>query len=139
MVHKRVIADAGPLVAYLKRDDQQHAWAEEMFRRFHTPLRTCDAVLSEAFFLLQQTHGGGEQLLALLERGLVVPDFNLAAELPAIAQLLRRYRSVPMSLADACLVRMAEQERDVAVFTLDSDFKIYRRHGRQTIPLISPE
>ena len=139
MAHKSIIADAGPLVAYLKRDDEHHAWAEEMFHHFHAPLRTCDAALSEAFFLLQQTHGGGEQLLALLERGLVIPDFDLAAELPAIAHLMRRYQSVPMSLADACLVRMAEQERDAAVFTLDSDFKIYRRHGRQTIPLIFPE
>ena len=139
MAHKTLLTDAGPLVAYLKRDDEHHAWAEEMFRQFREPLRTCDAVLSEAFFLLQQTHGGAEGLLALLERGLVVPDFDLAAELPAIAPLLRRYRNVPMSLADACLVRMAERERDTAVFTLDSDFKIYRRHGRQTIPLIFPE
>ncbi len=139
MAHKRIIADAGPLVAYLKRDDEHHTWAEDMFRQFHGPLRTCDAALSEAFFLLQQTHGGGEQLLALLERGLVVPDFDLAAELPAIANLMRRYHNVPMSLADACLVRMAEQERDAAIFTLDSDFKIYRRNGRQTIPLIFPE
>jgi predicted nucleic acid-binding protein len=136
---ERIIADAGPLVAYLKRDDEHHGWAEEMFRGFRTPLQTCDAALSEAFFLLQQTHGGSQQLLALLERGIVVPDFVLATELPAIAHLLRRYESVPMSLADACLVRMAERERDSAVFTLDSDFKVYRRHGRQPIPLISPE
>ncbi len=139
MAPKSIIADAGPLVAYLKRDDEHHTWAEAMFRRFHAPLRTCDAALSEAFFLLQQTHGGGEQLLALLERGLVVPDFDLAAELPAVAHLLRSCQNVPMSVADACLVRMAEAERDVAVFTLDSDFKIYRRHRRHTIPLISPE
>ena len=103
------------------------------------PLLTCDAALSEAFFLLQQTHSGSEQLLALLERGIVVPDFDLAAELPTIAHLLRRYQNVPMSLADACLVRMAERERDAFVFTLDSDFKVYRRNGRQTIPLIFPE
>src|SRR6266436_859597 len=98
-----VIADAGPLVAYLKRDDKDHGWAEGMFRRFTSPLRTCDAALSEAFFLLQKTHGGTEKLLALLERGLVVPDFSLLTELPAVGQLLRRYGSVPMSLADACL------------------------------------
>lgn len=139
MALKSILTDAGPLVAYLKRDDEHHAWAEEMFRNFHAPLRTCDAVLSEAFFLLQQTHGGSEQLLALLERRLVVPDFDLAAELPAIAHLLRRYQSVPMSLADACLVRMAEPDRDAAIFTLDSDFRIYRRHRRQTIPLLFPE
>jgi predicted nucleic acid-binding protein len=134
-----VIADAGPLVAYLKRDDKDHDWATDVFQRRTGPLRTCDAALGEAFFLLRQTHGGTEKLLALLERGLVMPDFNLAAELPAIGQLLRRYESVPMSLADACLVRMAEMHRDAAVFTLDSDFRIYRKHRRQIIPLIYPD
>ena len=133
-----VIADAGPLVAYLKRNDKDHAWAVEMFQRFTAPLLTCDAALSEALFLLQQTRGGTEQLLSLLERGLVVPDFELAAELPIVTQLLRRYADVPMSLADACLVRMAELHRGAAVFTLDSDFKIYRKHRRQIISLICP-
>ena len=104
-----------------------------------SPLRTCDAALGEAFFLLRQTHDGTGKLLELLDRGIVIPDFNLAAELPAVGQLLRRYESVPMSLADACLVRMAEMQRDAAEFTLDSDFRIYRKHRRQAIPLIHPD
>src|SRR5437016_5928386 len=133
-----VIADAGPLVAYLKRGDKDHDWAKKVFHRLTSPLHTCDAALSETFFLLQRTHQGADNLLALLERGLVIPDFNLAAELPIIAQLIRRYESVPMSLADACLVRMAEMHRDASVFTLDSDFRIYRKHRRQVIPLIYP-
>ena len=133
-----VIADAGPLVAYLKRDDKDHDWAEEVFRRLTSPLQTCEAALSEAFFLLRQTHGGTDKLVALLDRGLVIPDFSLLAELPAVGQLLRRYGSVPMSLADACLVRMAELQRNSAVFTLDSDFRIYRKHRRQAIELIYP-
>src|ERR1039458_396074 len=86
-----VIADAGPLVTYLKRDDKDHDWAEHVFQGLTSPLQTCDAALSEAFFLLQQTHGGADKLLTLLERELVIPDFNLAAELPAVGQLLRRY------------------------------------------------
>ena len=61
-----VIVDAGPLVAYLKWDDRDHAWAGGAFKGMRELLRTCDAALSEAFFLLQQTHGGTEQLLALL-------------------------------------------------------------------------
>ena len=133
-----VIADAGPLVAYLKRDDKDHDWATAVFQRLAGPVRSCDAALGEAFFLLQHTHGGTEKLLAMLERGLIIPDFNLAAELPAVSQLLLRYGNVPMSLADACLVRMAELHRDATVFTLDSDFRIYRKHRRQAIPLISP-
>src|SRR5512135_758640 len=102
-----VIADAGPSVAYLKADDRHHDWALAVFQRLADPLRTCDAALSEAFFLLRRTHNGTEKLLGLLERGIVLPHFALASELPAVAQLLRRYQSVPMSLADACLVRMA--------------------------------
>jgi uncharacterized protein len=78
-------------------------------------------------------------LLALLERELVIPAFNLAGELPAVSELMRRYENVPMSLADACLVRMAESDRDPAVLTLDSDFRIYRKHRREIIPLIFPD
>ena len=134
-----IIADAGPLVAYLKRDDRDHAWAREAFQRFTAPLLTCEAVLGEAFFLLQQTHGGTDRLTALLEKGIVVPAFDLASELPAVGQLLRKYESVPMSLADACLVRMAELHRNAPVLTLDGDFRIYRKLRRQAIVLICPE
>ena len=134
-----VMVDAGPLVAYLKRDDQDHVWAKEVFQSLTRPLLTCDAVLGEAFFLLQPIHGGTGRLLELLENNIVVPGFDLPGELPAVGQLLRKYESVPMSLADACLVRMTELHRDATVFTLDGDFRIYRKHRRQTIPLLCPE
>jgi uncharacterized protein len=136
---EKVIADAGPLVAYIKRDDENHVWATDVFHRLNNPLLTCDAVLSEAFFLLRQTHDGVDKLLELLERGIVIPDFNLLVEISAVGRLLRHDRNVPMSLADACLVRMAELHRDVVVFTLDSDFHIYRKNRLQTIPLIAPD
>ena len=61
-----------------------------------------------------------------------------AGRLEAFEELLRRYRNVPMSLADACLVRLSELYGDCAVLTLDSDFRIYRRHGRQVIPVLAP-
>jgi predicted nucleic acid-binding protein len=134
-----VIADAGPLVAYLRRDDKDHDWAADAFQRLTSPLRTCDAALGEAFFLLQRTHGGADSLLELLERRLVIPDFSLLAELRAVGQLLRRYQGVPMSLADACLVRIAELHHNASVLTLDSDFRICRKHRRQPIPLIYPD
>jgi uncharacterized protein len=133
-----VIVDAGPLVAYLKRDEEDHAWVVAQLKDLRRPLLTCEAVLSEAFFLLRGVHDGPSRLLELLERGLVVPDFTVRIQLAAIGQLMRRYESVPMSLADACLVRMSELAKDAVVFTLDSDFRIYRRHGRQAIPLLFP-
>jgi predicted nucleic acid-binding protein len=52
--------------------------------------------------------------------------------------LMRRYRNRPMSLADACLVRLSEIHTTAEVFTLDSDFRIYRRHGNRVIPVRMP-
>jgi uncharacterized protein len=133
----KVIVDAGPLVAYFKRDEEDHEWVRQVFDELTDPLITCDAALSEAFFLLQHTDNRGEELVKLLERGLVLPAFDLAAEVLEIGRLLRKYATLPMSLADACLVRMAELEKDAVVFTLDSDFRIYRKNRRQSIPLIA--
>ena len=65
-------------------------------------------------------------------------DFDLHAEYRAVRDLMRRYREMPMSFADACLVRMAEIHGDAVVWTLDRDFHVYRRHRRQTIPLVTP-
>ena len=132
-----VIVDAGPLVAYLKKDVQYHGWVAERFQHLRAPMLSCDAVLSEAFFRLSRPHGGTRQLLALLERGLGVPAFDLRGELATVSQLLLRYENVSMSLADACLVRMAELRTGASVFTLDSDFEIYRKNRRQIIPLIT--
>ena len=139
MAHGNGDCGCRPLVAYLRKDDADHNWAVQQFKRLRQPLHTCDAVLSEALFLLQQTRTGIEPLIALLERNVVTTGFDLPSELPSIARLLRRYKDVPMSLADACLVRMSEMLPDTAVLTLDGDFLIYRKHGRNTIPLIYPD
>jgi predicted nucleic acid-binding protein len=77
--------------------------------------------------------------MQLLSRGIVMAPFCLADELASIARLLTRYRSTPMSLADACLVRMAEQYADGTVLTLDRHFRIYRKSGRLVIPTLMPE
>jgi len=77
--------------------------------------------------------------MQLLSRSIVTTPFCLAVELASIARLLTRYRSIPISLADACLVRMAEQYADGTVFTLDHHFRIYRKNGRLVIPTLMPE
>jgi len=78
-------------------------------------------------------------LLNLISRGLVVPEFSLAEEIEAIQHLMKTYRNVPMSLADACLVRMTEAHENSKVMTLDSDFVVYRKSRRRVIPLLRPE
>jgi predicted nucleic acid-binding protein len=135
---KRVIVDTGPLVALLNRADKHHQWTRTALEEVEPPMATCEAVLSEACFLLRRTNGGQDAVLELVARGVVSVAFSLAAELLAVRKLMERYSSVPMSLADACLVRMSELESRATVVTLDSDFKIYRRNRRQTIPLLHP-
>ena len=134
-----VLADTGPIVAYLNRRDRHHAWAVEVFQQLRPPLLTCEAVLSEAVYLLRSAPGGGDRVMELVTRGVLQVTFDLHGEVAAVSGLLRRYRSLPMDLADACLVRMSELHADCVLLTVDSEFRdIYRRNGRQVIPTRLP-
>lgn len=135
---RTVLLDTGPLVALLRQGDRYHRWAVEQFSRISVPMYTCEPVLTEACYLLSTLAGGSQSVLRLLETGAVRITFRVEDELTPIKKLMARYRSVPMSLADACLVRMSELNAAGLVLTLDSDFTIYRRHGRQIIPAIRP-
>ena len=132
------LVDAGPLVAFLNRGDAHHVWARAQLARLHPPLVTCEAVLAEACDLLRRHPGGVPALLTVLDRGLVSVGFRLDEHVRRVAELMDRYGDVPMSLADACLVRMSEMSPGSPVLTLDPAFRGYRRLGRQTIPLIIP-
>lgn len=134
-----ILVDTGPLVAYLDRSDQNHAWTKEIFMHLTRPLLTCEAVIAESLFLLRRGGIGPDGLLNLISRGLVVPEFSLVKEIGAIQHLMKAYRNIPMSLADACLVRMAEIHEIAKVMTLDSDFIVYRKSRRKVIPLLRPE
>jgi predicted nucleic acid-binding protein len=138
MAATRVLLDTGPLVAYLNRNDRHHGWAVESWNALFDPLWTCEAVLSEAMFLVQSDGGDAEPILRLVERGIVRVDFALAAHRADVFRLLRKYRDQSMSLADACLVRMAEVHESSQVFTTDKDFLVYRRKGRHVLPLLAP-
>lgn len=133
-----VILDTGPLVASVNRRDAYHAWARKQFADLAPPLLTCDAVLAEACYLLRDTHGGSHAVLELLERGVVISNFPVAPHAASLKALMAKYSGVPMSLADACLVRLSELHDNVTVMSLDHDFLIYRRHGRQGIPVLMP-
>ena len=132
------LVDTGPLVALCNQRDADHDWTIATLGSITGPLTTCEAVLTEACFLLKQQFGGAEELFELLKRGLLQIRFNLDAEHERVGQLLKRYADLPTSLADACLVRMAEVIPTSRVMTLDRDFLVYRRHGRQVIPLLAP-
>lgn len=136
---RQVILDTGPLVALLNARDQWHDWTRRQLAGIAPPLLTCEAVISEACFLVQRAGGDPEWVLRQCKIGLVTIPFSLAANVETVASLMRKYADVPMSLADACLVVMAQSLNTSAVLTLDSDFRIYRKGKHGQIPLITPE
>ena len=139
MAQNVVLLDTGPLVAALARDDRAHPWAKEQFETFGGPFFTCEAVVTEACHLLRRTKRDSSAVLRLLESGALRLGMDLEEEASAVRKLFERYRNVPATLADACLVRMSEIYESCVVLTLDADFHIYRRHGRKTIPLLYPD
>jgi predicted nucleic acid-binding protein len=133
-----VIVDTGPLVALLNRRERHHAWAAKIMDTIEPPIFTCDPVLSEACFLLQDMDGGADAVMELVARGIVRSDFHVMAEVDSVRALMKKFAAVPMSLADACVVRMTELDQKSIVLTLDSDFKVYRRNKRQVVPTLMP-
>ncbi|HMD50192.1 MAG TPA: PIN domain-containing protein [Bryobacteraceae bacterium] len=131
-----MLVDAGFLVAMLSRRDSYHKWAVQEASENSPPWYTCEAVLSEAYHLLGER--GVPGLNAMLSRSALVARFNLDDNVDAVVAFLRKYASVPMSFADACLLRMSEIMDDPVVLTTDSDFRVYRRHGRQVVPVSCP-
>ena len=133
---KSLVADAGFLVALWRRDDQYHSWAVAIARANPPPWTTCEAVWSEAEHLLGEI--GRTGLRTACRRGALKIIAPFAGESGAILDLLEKFRDVPMSVADACVVRLTEVLPEPLVLTTDADFKIYRRHGRKVVPCLTP-
>ncbi len=134
----RAIVDTGPLVAFFDRSERHHLWAAERVKELDAPLLVCEPVLTEALYLLGRFPRAQDALFGLLRNGALVAAFRLEEHIAALHRLLRKYRDTPMSLADACVVRMAEIHEDHLVLTLDSDFTVYRKHGRLPMTLMHP-
>lgn len=133
---RNVLVDSGFLVALVSNRDTHHSWATGQTPRVPPPWSTCEAVISEAFHLLGPR--GAPALGILLRRGALLIGFSLADNLEPVLKLLEKYSDIPMSLADACLVRMTETFGDPLLLTTDDDFRVYRRHGRQVVPCAMP-
>lgn len=135
---RNIILDTGALIAFLMPKDKYHKWAVNQFSKITDPVITNEAVITEACFLAQRISNGQETILKLIRQGHITISFNLNQEIEVIENLMQRYATIPMSLADACLVRMSELNKDSVILTIDSDFQIYRRHRQQTISVIMP-
>ena len=135
-----IVVDTGPVVALLDADEAHHDWARRQFDSLAPPLLTCEAVISETAFLLQRVGADPSFPVTLVERGVlqVIPVLDTGNDALAVSRLIRRYRDVPMSFADACLVKLVERTDRGSIMTLDSDFHIYRQARRRVIPLLTP-
>ena len=132
------IVDTGPLVAFLDRADRHHRWVADRLEELDPPLLVCEPVLAEAMYLLARFSRAQDALFELLENGALRIAFRIQEHVSILRKLHHKYRDRPMSLADACIVRMAEIHERHAVLTLDSDFTIYRKHSRVPLELIHP-
>jgi predicted nucleic acid-binding protein len=132
------IVDTGPLVAFFDRAEHHHRWVAARIEELDAPLLVCEPVLAEAMYLLAGYARAQDILFELLQNGALSVAFRLDEHIGALRKLVQKYRDIPMSLADACIVRMAEIHDQHAVLTLDSDFLVYRKHGRASLTLIHP-
>lgn len=132
------IADTGLVLAFLQKAEVRHSWAVEQFKSRPLPFLTCDAVLTETTYLLDREGLPRRYVLDLVAAGSLVVAFDPNAEAENIAAKLDRYASTPMDYADACLLRMSEQNPGARIITLDTDFLIYRRNRTEAVPVVLP-
>jgi uncharacterized protein len=129
------IADTGFIVAFARSSDRYHSWALDIAEGILGPLLTCEAVLAEAAFHLESS----AYVLSLVEDGMLQVGFDFSENMPQLRELARRYADRKPDLADLCLIRMSEMYPRHTVITVDeSDFSVYRRNKRETIPILCP-
>lgn len=122
-----ILVDAGPLIALIHKDDAHHAECVAALQSITEPLGTVWPALTEAMYLLSFSWKAQEALWEMIERGVVVLLPLEQRELSRIRELMKKYKDLPMDLADAALVAVAEREKIRRIFTLDRrDFEVYR-------------
>lgn len=132
-----ILVDAGPLVALIHADDRSHASCRATFENIREPLATVWPAFTEAMYVLGFSWKAQDALWQFLLRGAVTLAPLAEADLPRIRELMDKYSDLPMGLADAALVRVAERERAQRIFTLDRrDFEIYRPRGSERFELL---
>lgn len=135
---RTVLVDTGPLVALIDRHDSRHSWASAKMDSFSSPMITCTAVISEAVFLLNYLNNGVETLFSFIDEGIVEVRNPYPDKKDVIHKLTLKYDNISPSLADLCLVVMTEEFNSCEVFTIDSDFLVYRDSNGTRLDLISP-
>ena len=134
---KKVIFDAGPLVAWFCPRDEHHAWAIKTFTQISPGSFICEAVLAEVCYLAAKEGVARSKVIEFIEDG-GLEVVALGTQMPVIRELLDHYADIPMDFADACVVRLAELRPDAVVCTTDGHFKFFRKHQHENIQVLAP-
>ena len=138
-MNRITLVDTGPLVAAFDSRDQHHDEAVQILKEIPLPLLTCEPVVVETCFLLSKYPGALQRLGSWLKLSRVQIPFRMIEESKQVFSLMKKYQNLPMSLADACLVVMAENSPQGRVFTFDRHFKVYRTPSRRIVKTIGLE
>ena len=133
---KATLLDTGVIVALLDRDERHHEQCVDVVSDVVGPLITCEAVIAESCHLLRNIRGAAETVIGNVASGVFQTPLRLAERAATVAKLLKKYRDVPIDLADACLVDLADQVATAQILTLDRDFEIYRWRSRRKFELL---
>jgi uncharacterized protein len=123
---KPVLLDTGFIVALLDRSEHLHKACARTVREVEAPLVTCEAVIAESCYLLRNLSGASEAVIENIAAGIFQVPFQLSRDTAGVKQVLRKYKDRKIDLADACLIRLADQFGTADILTLDHDFAIYR-------------
>lgn len=133
-----VLLDTGVIYALLNKRESKHEECLRVFRELYRPIVTCEAVIVESCFLLSKHPRGIEVLLSNVRSGLFGIPFRIAKSSLEVLDLLQKYRDIPASFADACLIAMANELDIGDILTLDGDFKHYRWRRNRAFNLLIP-
>ena len=135
-----LLIDTGPLLAAFNQRDQHHAFAVAIMRQHNQPFVTSMAVMTEIMYLARARLGWHVQdkLFVMVERGDIRIEHTTTNDFARVATLMQKYRDLPMNFADATLVALAERLGSKRIFTIDSDFLLYRWQDKHAFELICP-
>jgi predicted nucleic acid-binding protein len=132
-----VLVDAGPLVSLLDRGDPAHDACIAALKVLRGPMITVWPALTEAMYILGRSWLAQKALWSRLETGALTLATLDETDAPRMRELMEKYRDLPMDLADAALVRVAERQALTQIFTLDrTHFSIYRPGPRRRFSIV---
>ncbi|HEY2118515.1 MAG TPA: PIN domain-containing protein [Candidatus Acidoferrum sp.] len=133
---KPVLIDTGVIVALLDRSERQHEACAKLIKTIESPLLTCEPVIAESCYLLRKLPGAPATVVENVAAGIFQVSFQISTDTDGIRQRLRKYEDREIDLADACLIRMADQFGTGDILTLDKDFEIYRWGKNKTFRIM---